>query len=882
MLAPGGRLGSYEVISPLGVGGMGEVVRAKDLKLGREVALKILPNQFASDPDRIARFRREAQVLASLNHPHIAAIYGLEEADGVRALVLELVEGQTLADRIARGRIPVDEALPIAKQIAEALEAAHEHSIIHRDLKPANIKIRDDGTVKVLDFGLAKLADPGSGAGQSDVTQSPTLSVAMSSMGSIIGTAAYMAPEQAAGKAVDKRADIWSFGVVLWEMMTGKRLFGGETISHTLADVLRAQVDFTQLPGTTPNAVRHLLQRCLQRDVRRRLRDIGEARIAIENVRESAGAVLTGQERARGRFPWMVSVLALTALSAALAYVAWRFLDRQVPVLRLLAPFPERASINPGSLPAVSPDGRHIAYSVSVGGRQAIWLRDLTETSDRLLPGAAGIHPFWSPDSRSIGFFAEGKLKTIDIHSGSVRELCDARNGRGGTWGRDNVILFAASPSSGLERVAADGGTPATVTRPDAAAGEVGHRFPSFLPDGRHFLYTAWAGAKTVAYVGALGSNIKVRLPDVTSNAVYADPGYLLFARENTLMALRYDARDLRASGEPIPIARGIDYFAAEREGMFSVSHGESGPPLLAYTSGWTEQVAQLTWVDRDGKPVGTVGPAAAIIRNPAISPNGEEAVAFERFDTQRGVYAVWIHHFKRGTDSLFTLNGRNNLYPVWSPNGAYLAYASDRDRIARTFIKSTTGVGDEMSLHTSSHGATAPDAWSREYLIETAFNNDRPVVRSDTNRDIWMVPLAGERKPIPYERTEFDEHDPRLSPNGGWIAYVSNETGQDEVFVQTFPTKTIKLQLSNDGGTLPVWSKDGRELYFISAQQMLMVVDATRAPHFAAAKDLFKTHSAAYDVSANGRFLLPTPTDRAFADPMAVVVNWPELLKKR
>jgi serine/threonine protein kinase/Tol biopolymer transport system component len=861
---------------------MGEVYRVLDTNLKRHVAVKVLPESLAGDAARMARLIREAEVLAQLSHPNIAAIYGLERSGGHTAIVMELIEGPTLADRIAQGTIGVEEALLIAKQIAEALEAAHEQGVVHRDLKPSNVKVRDDGTVKVLDFGLAKLVEAPSGATHVDATRSPTLTVApMSGIGVILGTAAYMSPEQAAGKPVDKRSDIWSFGIVLWEMLVGKPLFAGETIAHTLADVLRAHIDVAQLPVATPAAVRQLLHRCLARDVKQRLRDIGEARIALEGIKESIDTSDPAKPAwTRRRWLWISAGAVLIAAVATSAYLVGRVSQQEIPLLRLSAPFPERASINPGSLPAVSPNGQHLAYSVVVDGQQGLWLRDLTSARARFVPGTVGaLHPFWAPDSRNIGFFADGKLKRVNVDGGPVMTLCDAPSGRGGTWNEGGVILFAPTPSSGLFRVSAGGSAPVAVTTPDRAAAEIGHGFPSFLPDGRHYLYTTRSPepGKTAVYVGNLDSSLRTRLAGATSNAVYTTLGYVLFVREQTLMAQRFDVNALTTMGDPVSIAQDVDYFPGESEGMFSASSASNGHSVLVYTSGWVEGVARLTWLDRAGTVVGAAGPAGAIIRSPAISPAGD-AIAYERFDGQRGVYAVWIHDLNRGTDARFTVNPKNNSYPVWSPDGASLAFASDRDGTPKIFTKSVAGVGEDVSLHDVTL-ATRPDVWSRDFIIETVIHSDTPFIVDQTNRDIWIVPLKGERKPVPLIQTSFDEHDPRLSPNGRWLAYVSNEAQRDEVFVQTFPTPTKKVQVSNGGGVRPVWGKDGRELFFISPEQILMVATVTESG-FGSPQALFKTRNAPFDVAANGRFLLPTPTEQAFAGPMTVVVNWPALLK--
>jgi hypothetical protein len=566
---PGDQIGNYEVLAQIGKGGMGEVYRARDKNLARDVAIKVLPAALARDPDRIARFEHEAKVLAALNHPNIAIIHGMEECPNkARAIVMELVEGPTLQDRLKRGALPLKEALGIARQIADALEAAHEKGVVHRDVKPANVKVREDGTVKVLDFGLATAVqasarEPGGGA------NSPTLTLGATEAGMILGTAAYMAPEQAEGKPVDRRADIWSFGVVLWEMVTCKRLFHADTVPLTLADVLRAPVDFTQLPEATLAAVRDLLKRCLDRGGKNRLRDIGEARVAIGRylANPESGSETPAQAEslphARSRVAWAVA--GFFALAAGgLGYVAYRHTSEEpARVIKVSLLPPEKATYVTVSVPAVSPDGRRLAITLKNGdGKNGLWIRDLDSLSARLLPGTDdAILPFWSPDSRTVAFFAGGKLKRIDVAGGPALTLCDAPIGRGGTWSQNVIIVFGPNVLGPLVRVPAAGGTPAPVTELDKGSGETVHSWPWFLPDGRHFLYLASSFATDAGalYVGDLDSKDKRKVAPINSNAVYVSPGYLLFARERTLMAQPFDASALRTTGDAVPIAEQLE-----------------------------------------------------------------------------------------------------------------------------------------------------------------------------------------------------------------------------------------------------------------------------------------------------------------------------------
>ena len=639
-LSVGEKLGPYEILAPIGAGGMGEVYRAKDTKLEREVAIKVLPAALAQDRERLARFEREAKVLASLNHPNIAQIYGLEESSSGRALVMELVPGQTL-----QSLLPQDQAQRIAVQIAEALEAAHEKGIIHRDLKPANIMITPTGVVKVLDFGLAAMPQrPTDG----DPTNSPTLTMQATQAGMIMGTAGYMSPEQAAGQMVDKRADIWSFGVVLWEMLVGQRMFTGSTVAHILADVLRAPVDLDKLPKETPRAVRDLLKRCLERDVKTRLRDIGEARIVIQNLGKepdlAVGAVAS--KSSSGRLPWMAATAAATIVAALAAWAWWRqpALEPALPMRFSLDAPPDTEFRSLYFSSAISPDGRLLVFSAQKKGdatTPTLWLRDMNSFTSRELPGTEnGNGPFWSPDSKSIGFQADGKLKRIDVAGGSVQALCDATDlgFEGGSWNQEGVVLFGQA-AGGIQRVSASGGAPVPVTvlaREGATpAGAISHRYPHFLPDGRTFLYTQ-AGAldNSGIYVASLDSpNQAVRLLQTDAKAVYAPPrnefpGYLLWLRDQTLVAQRFNSKSRRLEGEPLVVADGIaaGFAANARRAAYSLS--TTG--LLAYRGGGNAGF-DLTWVNRDGKPEASTG-SASFQRggDPSISPDGRR-VAMER-----------------------------------------------------------------------------------------------------------------------------------------------------------------------------------------------------------------------------------------------------------
>jgi Tol biopolymer transport system component len=878
-LSAGERLGPYEIRALLGAGGMGEVYRARDTKLDRDVAIKVLPAAMARDPERLARFDREAKVLAALNHPNIAAIYGLED----RAIVMELVEGPTLAERLQAGPLELKETLSIASAIADALDAAHERGVVHRDLKPANVKAPPDGTVKVLDLGLAT-ALPGGERGSSDAANSPTLTMGATEVGVILGTAAYMSPEQASGKRVDRRADIWSFGVVLWEMLTGARLFeGGDTVSHTLADVLRAPIDFDKLPTKTPAVVRELLQRCLDRDVKTRLRDIGEARILIQKYLANPGETSAGPRRdlsAARRVPWVVAIAALL-IALVLAFLYFRRPSEEAQVMKLSLPLPEKAILTGQTLPAVSPDGRHVAFTATLDGKTGLWVRDFNALGARLLPGTDGaLFPFWSPDSRAIGFFADGKLKKIEVAGGPTLTLCEAGGDpRGGTWSKDGVILFIPDRVSGgsIFRVSEAGGAATLLLAGDRSKGEA-FRFPWFLPDGRHFLYLRRVADITASmiYAGDLDSKTGRPVIAATSNAVYA-AGHLLYTRERTLMAQPFDPAKLRASGEAVPIAEQVDYVTVDQRAHFSSS--ENG--VLAYVSGGVVGGAShLTWFERSGKTDGTVS-APGIVRWPAIAPDGR-SIAFYRTDAQVAFTDIWLHDLARGTDSRFTFGPGASGYPVWSPDSSRLAFVASRDG---SIYQKATGVAQEEPLDKGSREKRPLD-WSRDgrFIVEEMGASVK------TGNDIWILPLSGDRKPFPYLQTEFNERWAKLSPGGQWLAYSSDETKRNEVYVQTFPKPGGKWQVSTNGGDRPVWSRDGKELYFISADGKLMAAEVRGGSNLAdfnagVPKPLFDVRISPndwFDVGKDGRFLIPTTVAEQLASvPLTVIANWPAGLRK-
>jgi Tol biopolymer transport system component len=879
---------------------MGEVYRARDTKLDREVAIKVLPEALAQHPDRLARFEREAKVLAALNHPNIATIYGLED----RAIVMELVEGPTLAERIRSGVLELKDALGIALAIASALEAAHDKGIVHRDLKPANIKAPDDGMVKVLDFGLATVAQGEVRAATGE--NSPTLTMGATEAGIILGTAAYMSPEQAAGKPVDKRADIWSFGVVLWAMLTGSRLFqGGETVSDTLADVLRAEIDFTKLPASTPQPIRQLLKRCLDRNVKTRLRDIGEARIVLANPAPSEPAPEVTPPSRLGLVWLGVAAVLLVAL-AILSLIHFREQPPPAEVIRFEIPPPEKAPFGIGP-PVLSPDGRRLAFVTATVPTQ-IWVRSMGSLEARPLAGTEGGVGalFWSPDSQSIAFWTAPpsyKLKRAEISGGPAQVLCDTPNSPAiGAWNRDGVIIFHAVA---LSRVPAGGGGCTDLTTLDASPAEASHRFPSFLPDGRHFLYLRRSTRHPEndgIYVGSLDvkphqQSLK-RLMESDSGAVYAPSqdsksGYLLFLREGTLMARPFNPDRLEFGGDAVPIAEHVAMPINPVGGYFSVS----ATGALAYRTGVSNGAdLRLTWFDRRGNPVGTA-PApfmtAATNVGVSFSPDGG-TVAFAHPDVPGGHQDIWLYEFARGTSTRFTFDPANDTAPVWSPDGKQIVFASERDGVGDLYRKASNNAGAEEPLFKSNERKT-PSDWSRDgrFLL---FQSVGP----GSGPDIWYLPMtgangvqAGTARPEVYLKTQFAELNARFSPDGRYVAYTSDETGKPEVYVRPFPNAAGgKWMVSKEeGGRLPSWRRDGKEFFYETLSgTRLMAVDVSLQPVFQARgvpKVLFDSPPGpiAYDVSADGqRFIklgVPSENPNPSPSPITIVLNWQAGLKK-
>ena len=876
-LKPNEILGTYRVTAALGVGGMGEVWRAEDTTLGREVALKVLPEEVAADPERLARFEREARLLAALNHPNVATLYGLEHLGGQYVLVMELVEGRGLDEVIADGPLPMDESVAIALQLAEALEAAHEQGIVHRDLKPANIRIRPDGAVKVLDFGLAKAWRTDDGDASGGLSMSPTMTRHATIEGVILGTAAYMSPEQARGHAVDKRADIWAFGVVLWEMLTGTRLFAGDTVSDILAAVLRAEPDFEHLPQETPASLRRVLRRCLQKKPKNRLHDMADARIEFADDTDEPPGIVEVQSaprsnRALAFLPWAIAALSLVI--AAGVMISSRKDEARTPIVAQLPPPPATEFLVRSGL-ALSPDGSLVVFGArNAAGDEQLWIQSLEDGSVRPLPGTdQAWHPFWSPDNRSIGFFSEGKLKKINLDGGVVEILADAPGRPGGTWNRDGVIV--ATKRNTIFRVAATGGPVQEIASGDATGLE--YLFPSFLPDGRHFLYLARnytsTSDKLELRVGSLdGAPHKVVL-NCNSNAEYAPSGDLVWWQDGNLRAQPFELKRLELTGESRLVRADVEFDPRVGHGLFSVAANGT----LVYRSGSIVNGDELALVDRDGRELGTIGEPGNFY-HPRFSPDGSMVAIDKSDESNRG--DIWIFDVARGAGTRLTSAPEDESVPVWSPDGRQLAFYSVRESaLGAVHLRSLRGGNDERVLYSDPSALASPWSWSRGNLIVVEIEDPE-----GTNRDLgFLSPEEGSFTAI--ATTRFQEQQGTISPDGRFITYVSGETGRGEVYVETFPDPFDRWRVSAEGGEGPVWRQDGRELFFVSARSEVVAVPIDFAgdgsslelgtPEVLFSAD-FKEGAVrqAYDTIDGQVFVINRSVGDQDAAPMTLVVN--------
>jgi serine/threonine protein kinase len=846
-LAAGTELGPYRILGPLDAGGMGEVYRAVDTRLHRDVAVKVLPAALSGDPERVARLEREARLLAALNHPHIATIYGLEITDGLSAIVMELIDGPTLADRLSSGPLPLDVALEMARQIADALEAAHGRGIIHRDLKPANVKLTATGTVKVLDFGLAETIAPG----PREVRIEPA----------VAGTPGYMSPEQARGERVDARTDIWAFGCLVYEMLAGRPAGRGP--------------DWDRLPSNVPVGIRRMLRRCVEPDPRHRLHHIADARIEIEeaaNDPESRASALAAESSRRRARVLGVSTAAL-ALALVVTLIAW-FLSptRDEPELRVVEITTPRMS-DPWSF-AISPDGRRLAFVADHDGQPTLWVRALDAPNARALPGTEGARrPFWSPDSRSIGFFMNSELKRIDARGGSAQTVTYVLAGTTAAWGPDGTILFSSTAAPSLHRVNAAGGTVEAVTKPGPES--TGHRHAQFLPGGRQFLFFA-GGPDAVrgVYLGALGSSEVTRLLMSDTQGAYVAPGWLLFIRQGTLWAQRFDLTERKISGQPIAVADSVAFEPIDGTGAFSAS--DAG--VMAYRAG-RPSVTTLSWFDRSGRALGTLGsPEQTGLTNLRLSPDERHVAAERSLQNETG---LWLLDSTRQMRFTHGSNGAVTRLPVWSPDGRQIAFESIHSGSVALSVKPYPEEGAEDVIFESPE-VKVPCDWSADGRFLIYYVPD-----PKTGTDLWVLPLAT-RVPFVFLKTEANELWGQFSPDGRWMAYQSNETGRYEIYIRPFPARGGPIPVSTGGGVYPRWSRDGKELYFIApdAKMMTASIRATVATLEAGAPAaLFQTRrlggglnvigrSHQYDVARDGRFLINVEAESVIP-PITLLMNW-------
>ncbi|MEP7133006.1 MAG: protein kinase [Acidobacteriota bacterium] len=880
-LSAGSRLGPYEILAPIGAGGMGEVYRARDSRLGRDVAIKVLPEHLSSSEELRQRFEREARTISQLSHPHICALYDVGTDAGHEFLVMELLEGETLADRISRGPLPLDQVLRFGIEIADALDRAHKSGIVHRDLKPGNVMLTKSG-VKLLDFGLAKLQPLGPAGLVSGMTSMPTVtpeSQPLTSRGTILGTFQYMSPEQLEGREADARSDLFAFGCVLYEMATAVKAFSGKSQASLIGSIMHSEPPpISTLQPMAPPALNRVVSGCLAKDPENRWNTAHDVMLQLQWIAEggsSAGlpAPIAARRKSRERIAWIAAGLATLAAAA----LAVGFVRRTPPpsrVLRFEIPAPE--GVTAIDSPRISPDGQTVVFNATdSSGKNMIWLRPLSSVSARPMPGTEGTtRPFWSPDSRFIGFFAEGKLKKIEVGGGPPQKICDAPTGADGSWSQQGVILFDGRTADPIYRVSAAGGSPAVAMAPDPKRNETQVAWPEFLPDGRHFLFMAFRqkSGENSYRVGTLDSKDSVPLAPAQSLVTYAPPGHLLFVRDKTLVAQPFDAAHLKTTGEAVPLAEhvgatgiGLARFSASRTGALVYRTGEAG--------------SRLVWTDRTGKELGTIGDPAGYA-DFALSPSADRLLV-EMDDPQTGKSDLWMRDLARGTSSRFTFDPGNETSPVWSPDAKTIVFSSNRTGAFDLYSKTASGGTTETPLVVTSGEPKFATDWSRDgrYILYE-------VRAKKAGWDLWVLPTFGDRKPIPLLQTPFAETNAVFSPDGRWVAFQSNESGRPEIYVQAFPTAAGKWQISTQGGVEPFWSGDGRQITYGDPTSHLVAVDvAGRADTFEAGipHPLFQARvqtgfpvRSHYVPTPDGeRFLLLAPLGRDALTPTTVVVNW-------
>jgi Tol biopolymer transport system component len=899
-IANGTRLGPYEILAPIGAGGMGEVYRARDTRLDRTVAIKVLLASHSDAPELQQRFEREARTISSLNHPHICSLYDVGRQDGVSFLVMEYLEGETLAQRLEQGALPLEELLRISTQIADALDKAHRQGVVHRDFKPGNIMLTRSGA-KLMDFGLAKLT--AASAGATSLTASAHATSPITTHGTIVGTFHFMSPEQVEGREVDARSDLFAFGAVLYEMLTGRRAFQGKTQLSVASAILEKEPEpIGALQPVTPPALDRAIRKCLAKDPEDRWQTARDLLLELKWIAEAGSqagvpAVVTAWRKSRERL-WMISAAAMLLVTLGLS-ATLVILRRAASDLRPLRAFvlpPEGAGFGvfggAGGPAVISPDGKSLAFAATnADGKRMLYVRPLDSLTAQPLSGTEDASfPFWSPDSRSLGFFAHNKLKKIEVAGGPPLTLCDvgSSGGRGGSWNRDGVIVFAASSTSGLSRVPAAGGAPAEVTKLDPA-GRIGtHRWPHFLPDDDHFLYLARSagiggssveGVNEGIYVASLDGKENKLLVRVASSMAYAS-GHLLFVREGTLMVQPFDAKRLETTGDAYPIAEKVQFDLGFSLAGFSVSQNA----VLAYHAGGELQsYSRLLWFDRSGKELGVLGDPV-VYYELSISPDGQK-VAVDLFDPSSRNIDIWIYEVSRGLRTRFTFDSAFDRWPVWSPDGGRILFNSIRKGQYDLYVKPSSGAGTEELLLTTGRNLQPKD-WSQDarFLLYDSGGDPK------TGTDLCVLPMTGDRKQQLFLQTPFNESDGHFSPDGKWVAYVSNESGVDQVYVAPFPGPGGKWQISTAGGSRPSWRRDGREIVYLGPDDKLMATEVSATGsnfQVGAVKQLFQTRPQRpgnlYAATSNAqRFLVNTTSAQKSTTPVTLVVHWTADLKKQ
>jgi eukaryotic-like serine/threonine-protein kinase len=864
---------------------MGEVYKARDTRLERTVAVKVLAQHLSASPEVRQRFEREAKTISQLSHPHICALYDVGNQDGVEYLVMEYLEGETLAERLVKGPLPLEQTLRFGIESADALDKAHRQGIVHRDLKPGNVMLTKSG-VKLLDFGLAKAVQPASSA--SALTSLPTEGPALTAEGTLLGTFQYMAPEQLEGKEADVRTDIFAFGAVLYEMATGQKAFSGRSRASLIGAILKDEPPpISTVQPMTPPALDRIVNTCLAKDPEERWQSAADIKRELRWLAEGPGTVVlpsVSRGKSREHVAWALAATFLLA-TAGLALLLWRRPEPPRKAVQFIVASPEKSVL--GYTFALSPDGERIVFEADRAGQKQLWLRPLDSTEVRPIPGTeGGSLPFWSPDSRFLGFWADGKLKKIAISGGPVETLADAPVLRGGTWNAEEVIVFGPDVGSPLLRVSASGGAVSPVTTIDKTRGEIGHRWPVFLPDGRHFLFLALNqnSQEGAICIGSLDSTQKKILMRSSSRPLYAQPGYLLYAGGHRLLAQAFDASTLKATGEPLLLAEGVDPIGqVGPTGYVRMSVSTTGALAFRRES---ERLGQLTWYDRSGKKLGTVGPPGDY-NDPALSPDGARLVVL-RTDQRSRSADIWSFDLGREAFARLSFDSAALGFPVWSPDGEQIVYAAFRSGSTNLYRKAASGSGrDDLLL--KSDAFKFPTDWSRDgrFMLYTSFD-------PRTQLDLWLLPMPGPTKPMPYVVADGLQRHGRFSPDTRWVAYTSDESGRQEIYVQAFPSTGGRWQVSSSGGDNAFWRSDGRELFYLDAELQLMAVDVKGSETFESGtpRSLFRisppdvvglagSHRNYVPAADGKRFLVNSKVEGAPVTPIVVVLNWTASLKK-